>query len=180
MNLIKLSARPEIAVNRIPRNVVGSMFGLIHILLIGTHSVGQPISQPSSRQSLEDLVSYYDRMVLLEHEVPVVSTPTITFHAYINHKTTLKDLSKIRRRAAKRLGVQLLFRNIQFDNTGLCSILIDARSEATTCQTGIGTNLTNSSDFGIFEISFGTIRQCFIGTRSSWPEHLHLLIAKRS
>jgi hypothetical protein len=153
---------------------------LANLVLVDIQLCGQPTTQSARQQAIEALISYHERMEKREPQLPTDPEPAITFHAYINHKTTLKDLAKIKRRVAKRFGIQLAFHDLEFSNMGLSRILVDARSADSIYQTTVTGNLTNCTDFGVFEITYGTIKQYFIGSHATWPERLHLLIAKRS
>ncbi|OJW55178.1 MAG: hypothetical protein BGO55_08945 [Sphingobacteriales bacterium 50-39] len=156
------------------------LLSAIHCLVL----FAQPLPHPAkaneeSQDALERLLNdYYYNHQWQEDNEHDRTIPAFTFQTYINHATTLKELYKIQRKVRRHLGVNLTYRHIEYDSSGLTRISVEAKSRTGKCGV-FNLHLSENGDYGVFAVTYQGQRRWFIGIRSEWQECFHDLLTSR-
>lgn len=147
---------------------------LLLLILFNATFTGAIFAQRSlpgtDKATMEHLIETFEMLQNMER--PIVqrgpdNPPNFELEEAITRSTNLIRLANIQKRVAKKLGINLIFREIQFDSSGLTSISIGASSATRTYQT-VTLDISHSQDLGIYALKNRHYQCFFMGTKSSW------------
>ena len=140
----------------------------------------QTAAAQSNGAALENIISTIDR---LASEPPMTGmhssqAPVFEFHETITVQTSLSELADIQRKLARKLGIQLIYFDLQFDSTGLASVQVGARAPEQSYPV-VTLKPSSGDDLGVYAFRYQN-RHCFyIGRRAAWRSQLNNGIVSR-